>query len=245
MIGLSVAGFDPSGGAGILADIKTFSSLGIHGTGVVTSLTAQNPKQFFSSLPITVEYVKEQFDSVLGEYNINYGKAGMLYSKEIIEVVYKKFKEYNIGYIVDPVMVASSGGKLTEKNVLNSVKHFLKDALLLTPNTSEAESLSKIAINTLDDGIEASTKIAKYSDVLITGGHFNGKSILNIGGEVEIIENELINTNNTHGSGCTLSAAITSYLIKGYDLKIAILKANDFVKLAIENGWYGTLNQQF
>jgi len=243
MIGLSIAGFDPSGGAGILADMKTFSTLGIHGTSVITALTAQNPKKFFSALPIDTNYIEEQLDSIMDEYQIRYAKTGMMYSKEVIELVHRKFKEYDINYVVDPVMVASSGGNLAKDDLSISLKKYLlKDGLLVTPNTYEAEILSRMKIMTLDNAIEASYKIAKYCNVMITGGHLDGKSIVNINGEIEIIEEKLIKTNNTHGSGCALSAAIVAYLVKGYDLKIAILKANEYVRLAIKNGWYGTLN---
>jgi hydroxymethylpyrimidine/phosphomethylpyrimidine kinase len=246
MIGISIAGFDPSGGAGVLSDEKTFASLGIHGTGVITSLTAQNPKKFFSVFPIPNSYVVEQFDSIMDDYEVKYGKTGMLYSKEIIETVYNKLKEYNINYIVDPVIMASTGGKLAKGKIGDTLKKtLLRDTLLATPNTKEAAILSKIAINNIDDAIEASYEIAKVCDVLITGGHLNGTSILNNGNKVTLFKNKLINSDNTHGSGCCLSTAITSYLIKGYDLKIAIEKANSYVKLSIENGWYGTLKNVF
>ncbi|MDR0900173.1 MAG: bifunctional hydroxymethylpyrimidine kinase/phosphomethylpyrimidine kinase, partial [Methanobrevibacter sp.] len=224
MIGISIAGFDPSGGAGILADMKTFSSLGIHGTSVITSLTAQNPNKFFSSMPIAIDYISEQFDSIMDQYKdeISYGKTGMLYSKEIIKSVSKKLLEYNIKYVVDPVMVASSGGNLLSEGADKSLDVLLKNAMLVTPNIQEAETLSKIAINNVDDAIEASNEISKLCNVLITGGHLNGTNVLNINGEISIIKNKLIDTNNIHGSGCCLSAAITSYLIKGETLKIAI-----------------------
>ncbi|MDR3291318.1 MAG: bifunctional hydroxymethylpyrimidine kinase/phosphomethylpyrimidine kinase [Methanobrevibacter sp.] len=242
MIGISIAGFDPSGGAGILADLKTFTSLGVHGTSVITALTAQNPKKFFSNYPITIEYIEEQFDSIMDEYNINYGKTGMLYSDEVIKLTHKKLKSNYIKYVVDPVMIASSGGNLSKNNISKTLKNSLiKDSILITPNVFEAETLSEIDIKNLDDGIEASHILNKYSNVLITGGHLNGNSILNIDGKITVFKEDLITTNNVHGSGCILSAAITSYLIKGEELPVAISKANKFVRIAIENGRYGTL----
>jgi hydroxymethylpyrimidine/phosphomethylpyrimidine kinase len=242
MIGISIAGFDPSGGAGILADIKTFTALGIHGTSVVTALTAQNPKKFYSVLPIAIEYIEEQFDSIVDEYSINYGKTGMLYSDEVIKTVHKKFKSNDINYVVDPVMLASSGGDLTKNNISKTLKNTLvKNSLVFTPNVSEAEILSGIAIKNLDDAIESSYILSKYSDVLITGGHLNGNSVLNTDGKIRIFKEDLIDSENIHGSGCSLSSAITSYLIKGYDLINSIEKANKFVKTAIKNGRYGTL----
>jgi hydroxymethylpyrimidine/phosphomethylpyrimidine kinase len=242
MIGISIAGFDPSGGAGILADVKTFTILGIHGTSVITALTAQNPKKFYSIFPIAIEYIEQQFDSIVNEYSIDYGKTGMLYSDELIKTVHKKLKLNNIKYVVDPVMITSSGGNLTNNNISKTLKNtLLKNSLLFTPNITEAETLSGITIKNLDDSIEASHILSKYSNVLITGGHLNGNSVLNIDGKITIFKEDLIDSENIHGSGCTLSSAITSYLIKGYDLISSIEKANKFVKIAIKNGKYGTL----
>ncbi|MDR2623126.1 MAG: bifunctional hydroxymethylpyrimidine kinase/phosphomethylpyrimidine kinase [Methanobrevibacter sp.] len=245
MIGISIAGFDPSGGAGILADIKTFTSLGIYGTSVITALTAQNPKKFFSTYPTVIEYIEEQFDSIVDEYDINYGKTGMLYSDEVIKLVHKKLKSNHIKYVVDPVMIASSGGKLSENSISKTLKNSLiKDSILITPNVHEAEILSGISIKNINDEIEASNILNEYSDVLITGGHLNGNSILNLDGKIKVLKEDLIKTNNVHGSGCSLSAAITSYLIKGEELSVAINKANKFVRIAIENGCYQTLGFQ-
>lgn len=242
MIGISIAGFDPSGGAGILADIKTFTSLGIHGTSVITALTAQNPERFFSTYPIAIEYIEEQFNSIVDEYNINYGKTGMLYSNEVIKLIHEKLSSNNVKYVVDPVMIASSGGNLSKNDISKTLKNnLIKDSVLITPNIFEAEVLSGIAIKNIADGIEASEILNKYSNVLITGGHLNGNSILNIDGKIKVIKEDLIKTNNIHGSGCSLSAAITSYLIKGEELSAAVKKANKFIRIAIENGQYGTL----
>ena len=109
MIVMSIAGVDPSGGAGILADIKTFQALGVYGTGIVTALTAQNPQRMYSLKAIETDYVEEQIDAVLDSYNVEYIKTGMLYSKDIIKTVSKKIREYNLKAVVDPVMVATSG----------------------------------------------------------------------------------------------------------------------------------------
>ena len=114
MIVMSIAGVDPSGGAGILADIKTFQALGVYGTGIVTALTAQNPQMMYSLKAIETDYVKEQIDAVLDSYNVEYIKTGMLYSKDIIKTVSKKIREYNLKAVVDPVMVATSGGELAK-----------------------------------------------------------------------------------------------------------------------------------
>ncbi|MDR1819829.1 MAG: bifunctional hydroxymethylpyrimidine kinase/phosphomethylpyrimidine kinase [Methanobrevibacter sp.] len=242
MIGISIAGFDPSGGAGVLADVKTFASLDVHGTSVVTALTAQNPKKFFSTRPVDINYIEEQFDSIVDEYDINYGKTGMLYSEKVIKLAHKKLTSSNIKYVVDPVMVASSGGKLTEDNIVKTLKNSLiKDSILITPNVYEAEVLTGITINNLHDGIEATYNLEKICNTLLTGGHLNGYSLLNIDGKVTIFKEDLIATDNIHGSGCSLSAAITGYLIKGEKLESSVIKAHKFVRAAIKNGRYGTL----
>ena len=125
MIGLSIAGFDPSGGAGILTDIKTMAAHGIHGTAVITALTAQNPKKVFSVEPISTEYISQQIDSIFDEYTIKYSKTGLLYSKEIIQLVSKKVEEYDLKLVVDPVMVASAGDALAKAEIADALKKYL------------------------------------------------------------------------------------------------------------------------
>lgn len=248
MIGISIAGFDPSGGAGIIADQKTFSSLGIHGTGVVTALTAQNPLKVFSLQPIATEFIEEQIDSIFDEYGkyITYGKTGMLYSPEIVRTVAKKIKEYDLKIVVDPVMAASTGDSLSQKEIAIALKKYLlPHSLLVTPNIHEAELLSGIEIATEDDAIAAAKKIGKICNVVITGGHLEGINTIAIDGEIDILKRELLKTENTHGSGCAFSAAITSFMIKKEDMQSSIKKSFDYVEIAIENGQYGTLNTCF
>ncbi len=256
-MGISIAGLDPSGGAGIIADIKTFSALEIHGTSVITALTAQNPSEVFSLMPIDKGYIKEQFDSIFAEYgeNIKYGKTGMLYSPEIIKTVAKKIKEYDINIIVDPVMVASAGESLlkekkdmkkSKETIANALKKYiLPQATITTPNISEAEVLAGMKINNPEDAKNAAYEIGRICNVIITGGHLNGiNTIFNkFNDTLKTIEKSLINTTNTHGSGCTFSAALTGYLIKNNDLNKAIKKSLDFTDIAIKNGQYGTLKQ--
>jgi hydroxymethylpyrimidine/phosphomethylpyrimidine kinase len=243
MMAISIAGFDPSGGAGILNDIKTFSALGIYGTGVITALTAQNVKRVAGLYPISPEFVAEQIDLVLEDNPLTYGKTGMLHSKDIIKTVGQKIDQYNLKLVVDPVMVAGSGGLLSENRMDSSLKKYLlKKAILATPNIFEAELLSGIEIKTQEDAVEAAHKIGDICDVVITGGHLNGNNIL-YDGEVKIIKGELIESDNTHGSGCSFSAATVSYLIKGFELEKSLEKANDFVKESIKHGKWGTLDQ--
>ena len=176
MIVMSIAGVDPSAGAGIFADLKTFQAIGVYGTGIVTALTAQNPYKFFSTQPIAPTYIEEQIDSVMDSYDVEFIKTGMLYSPEIIKLVSLKIKEYDLKAVVDPVMVATSGGDLTKEDLADALnKYLLPHSILTTPNISEAEKLSGIKINNQKDAIEASKNIK--CNCLITGGHLDGINI--------------------------------------------------------------------
>lgn len=240
MIVMSIAGVDPSAGAGVFADLKTFQAIGVYGTGIVTALTAQNPYEFFTTLPISEEYIEEQIDAVLDAYDVRFIKTGMLYSPEIIKLVSRKIKEYNLKAVVDPVMVATSGGDLTREDIADAFnRYLLPQSILTTPNISEAEKLTGLKISSKEDAINASKKIK--CDSLITGGHLDGINTINISGEISTVKQELIETDNLHGTGCNLSAAITAYLSKNNDLNTSILKALDYVYEGIKNGNYGTL----
>ena len=240
MIVMSIAGVDPSAGAGVFADLKTFQAIGVYGTGIVTALTAQNPFKFFSKQPVSPDYIEEQIDSVLDEYEVEFIKTGMLYSPEIIKLVSKKIKDYNLKAVVDPVMVATSGGDLTREDIAKAMnKYLLPQAILTTPNVAEAEKLTNLKIDSKEDAIKASEKI--ICNNIITGGHLDGINTINIDGEVSIVKQELIQTDNLHGTGCNLSSAIVAYLAKNNELKTSILKALDYVYEGIKNGNYGTL----
>ena len=240
MVVMSIAGVDPSAGAGVFADLKTFQAIGVYGCGVVTALTAQNPNRVFSINPIDVNYIEEQIDAVLDAYDITYIKTGMLYSPEIIKLIGNKITEYNLKAVVDPVMVATSGGNLTKNDLADALnKYLLPKAILTTPNISEAEKLTDFKISSHEDAIKASEKFP--CDVLITGGHLDGINTMNFNGEIIIEKQELLKSDNLHGTGCNLSSAIAAYLEKGNDLKTSCLKSFDYVYESIKNGNYGTL----
>ena len=258
MIGLSIAGFDPSGGAGISTDIKTMAAHGVHACAVVTALTAQNPKKVFSVEPVSPSYISEQIDSIFDDYSIKYSKTGLLYSKEIIQLVSKKVGEYDLSIVVDPVMVASAGDALAKMEIADALqKYLLKETLLVTPNISEAEKLSNININSIDDAKEAAYKIGEYCNVMITGGHLNGTNIIynKEKDEISTLHQDLIKTDNLHGTGCSLSAAICANLIllnekdenssDRDNLEIAIERSTKFIYESVKNGRYGTLNPNF
>lgn len=240
MIVMSIAGVDPSGGAGIFADLKTFQAIGVYGTGIVTALTSQNPYEFFSTQPVSPEYIEEQIDSVMDAYDVEFIKTGMLYSPEIIKLVAEKVKEYDLKAVVDPVMVATSGGNLTKEDIADAFnKYLLPKSILTTPNVSEAEKLSGININNKEDAIKATELID--CNCFITGGHLDGINVININNEITVKKQDLIETENLHGSGCNLSSAITAYLAKENSLIDSCFKAMDYVYDGIKNGNYGTL----
>ncbi|WP_296873003.1 bifunctional hydroxymethylpyrimidine kinase/phosphomethylpyrimidine kinase [uncultured Methanobrevibacter sp.] len=240
MIVMSIAGVDPSGGAGVFADLKTFQAIGVYGTGIVTALTSQNPYKFFSTQPVSPDYIEEQIDSVMDAYEVEFIKTGMLYSPEIIKLVSEKIKEYDLKSVVDPVMVATSGGDLTGEDIADAFnKHLIPNSILTTPNVSEAERLSGIKINSKEDAIKATELID--CNCFITGGHLDGVNVININDEITIKKQDLIETENLHGSGCNLSSAITAYLAKENSLMDSCLKAMDYVYEGIKNGNYGTL----
>lgn len=245
MIAMSIAGFDPSGGAGILNDIKTFSALGIYGAAVITALTAQNVEKVTGIKPVETHFIEKQIDTVLEQEKIKYAKTGMLYSDEIIKCVSKKVKEHDLKVVVDPVMVAGSGGFLSKSDMAKSLKkNLLKIAELTTPNIHEAGEITGIKIETMEDAIDAAQKIGKTCNVVVTGGHLEGNDVL-FDGSIKVIEGELIESCNTHGSGCTYSSAIVSFLLKEYDLENAVKKAGEFTKKSIQHGLKGTLNQLY
>lgn len=243
MKALSIAGFDPSAGAGILNDIKTLSALGVYGFGVITALTAQNIRVVKDIRPVGVDFIEKQIEAVLEQEKIEYAKTGMLYSPDIIETVALKVSEHDLSIVVDPVMVAGSGSSLSNKELGNSLKeHLLPMAKLTTPNVFEAEILSGIKIDDKDDAIKAALKIGEFCNVIVTGGHLDGTDVL-YDGSIKVIEGEIIESENVHGSGCAYSSAIVAFLLKGYDIENAVKKAGDFVRESIRHGAHGTLDQ--
>lgn len=238
---MSIAGLDPSGGAGILADCKTFHAHSIYATCVVTAITAQNPYEVSNIQKIDVEVIADQIDSILDVYPIEYIKTGMLYSEDIVKLVSDKIKQYQLKAVVDPVMISESGKNLTEDNFASFInRHLLKNSFLITPNIHEAEQLSNMKIDNQDSMIEASLKLSKYTNVVITGGHLEGNDILVEGDNLHIIGGNMIKSDNTHGTGCTYSSAVTANLIKGNNIHDSCIKSNRFIQEAIKKGFNKT-----
>lgn len=241
---LSIAGLDPSGGAGILADCKTFHAHGIYANCVVTCITAQNPFGVINIQEIDLKVIEDEIDQILDVYPISFFKTGMLYSEDIVKLVSRKISEYNLKAIVDPVMISESGSDLTSDNFPEYVnKYLLKKSYLITPNIHEAERLSGRKIENEEDMKSVAEYLSYDNNVVITGGHLNGNDILCYDEKIYEIKGKLISSNNTHGTGCTYSAAITSNLIKNQGLYDACKNSNEFIQKAIKDGYNYTPNQ--
>ncbi len=248
---LTIAGSDSGGGAGIQADLKTFSALGSYGMSVIAALTAQNTVGVTGIYPVTPEFVKQQIDAVLSDIGADAIKIGMLSSPDIIKTVASSLKEYKITKIVlDPVMVAKSGDKLLQDNAIEAlIKYLLPLALIITPNLSEAQVLTKIKITNRDQMLEAGKKLLSYGcqNIILKGSFYKDDLLpdlfLTNHEEVLWLESERIDTINNHGTGCTLSSAIASYLGQNYPILEAVKKAKIYITEAIADGSYYRLGK--
>ncbi len=229
---LTIAGSDSGGGAGIQADIKTFTALGVHGVSVITSVTAQNTQRVEGVFNLPLSFIKKQLEAVQKDFKIKAAKTGMLATEEIIKLVAENIGGYPL--VVDPVMVATSGDRLQESGAVKALKRYLLPrAALITPNIQEAEVLSRIKIGTHEDAKDAALAIAENAKaVLIKGGHLKGTDILYHGGEFYEFSADYYK-GRYHGTGCTYSSAITAHLAMGFELKEAVKKAKEYIADAI------------
>lgn len=240
---LTIAGSDSSGGAGIQADLKAFSANHTYGMSVITAITAQNTQGVFLVEEISAQMVKKQIEVVFDDIRPKALKIGMVSNEEIIKEIANTLKKYNPEYLVlDPVMISKSGYSLLKKEAKKSlIKELIPLAYVVTPNTLEAEEITNIKINTLEDMKTAGKKILELGPkfVLMKGGHLEGDAIdVLIGEDVcEIYKSERLDRKNTHGTGCTLSATITSHLALGYDIKQAIRLSKIYITEAIRNSF--------
>ena len=242
---LVIAGSDPSGGAGIQADLKTLTSMGVYGMTAITALTEQNTKGVTGIFEIPLDFVVKQINCCLSDIGANAIKIGMMHNSKLIYGVYEALKHNKIignkkiSIVLDPVMVAKGGHRLLKVDAINSLKNFIKNTNpVLTPNIPEAEILSDIKINNLTDMKTAAKKIINLgaSFVVLKGGHMNTPimSDLLIGTEViDQIETKKIVTKNTHGTGCTMASALTAGLAKSLEIKEAFRNAHFYVNQAI------------
>ena len=239
---LTIAGSDSSGGAGIQADLKTFSARGVYGMSAITALTAQNTIGVQGILEIDKSFVGLQIDSVMTDIGADAWKTGMLVNAGIIEIVAERAKKYNLEFlIVDPVMIAKSGDHLLKVEAKNTlISELIPLAYLITPNRHEAQELAGLKILNLEQAKEASKRIYKMGakHVLIKGGHISEE-----GGAIDLFydgdsfteyHSVRINTKNTHGTGCTYASAIAAELAKGNDVKNAVLIAKAYITAALK-----------
>jgi hydroxymethylpyrimidine/phosphomethylpyrimidine kinase len=238
---LTIAGLDPSGGAGVIADIKTFSAFGCFAAAAVASLTFQNTTGVFGASHQSGKTVRRQVEPIFADYEVAAVKTGMLPTREVIETVAEIIAESNVPWVVvDPVVRSTSGFDLIDDTALRAlIDRLFPQATVVTPNIPEAERISGVAIDTEDDIIDAADVMHGQGarTVLIKGGHFRtgniARDFLFSDGERQVFESDFIETDATHGTGCTLAAAIAANLALGNDLVAAIEVSKKFVTEAI------------
>jgi hydroxymethylpyrimidine/phosphomethylpyrimidine kinase len=241
---LSIAGSDSGGGAGIQADLKTISALGCFATTAITAITAQNTLGVSGIHSVPTEFVVAQIKAVMEDLNPSAIKIGMVHNGAMALAISETLSHYpGVPVIFDPVMVATSGDRLIEDHTIETFKAQLFPlATLLTPNLDEAAVLAGMDINTMCDMKKAGQRLLQFGckAVLIKGGHLEGPDLFDIyldsNGDERVFSNPKINTINTHGTGCTLSSAIASFIALGHNLPVSILKGINYTHQAIEEG---------
>lgn len=235
---LTIAGSDPSGGAGIQADLKTFSAFGVYGMTVVTAVTAQNSAGVQRILDLPPDLVAVQLESVLGDIGADAAKTGMLATRAIIQVVGEKLEQYGVrNLVMDPVMVAGTADSLMSEEDRHCLTDLLPLAKLVTPNLEEAEVLSGLEVNTVADMRKAAEAIHRLGPgaVLVKGGHLEGDpvDVLYDGRKFTEFSGERL-AGEVHGTGCAFSAAIASGLARQEDVQDAIRRAKSYIGEAIK-----------
>ena len=234
---MTIAGSDSGGGAGIAADLKTFATLGVHGTCAITSVTAQNTTGVLNSFDLTPEAVASQIEAVCADMEVRWAKTGMLASSEIVKEVAKEVRKHGLFLVVDPVMAAEAGGNLMRKEAHSVlIEELLPFCKVTTPNAFEAGTLASMEVKTPEDAKVAARKIADLGveAVIVTGGHLDATDLLyeTASDTFTRIQGTFVK-GGTHGSGCTYSAAMTAFLASGESLDRAAVKAKKFVEQAI------------
>lgn len=240
---LTIAGSDSCGGAGIQADLKTFSAHGVYGMSVITAVTAQNTMGVLAVQDIERDIIEKQISCIYEDIEVSAVKIGMVSKIETIEAIAEgllKYRAKNI--VVDPVMISKSGYDLLKPESKDTlIKKLLPIATIVTPNLPETEVILEKKITTLDEMIEATKEIHSKGpkNVLVKGGHLESDAtdVLYDGKEIYLLKGTRIDTKNTHGTGCTLSSAIASNLANGYDVKEAVQKAKEYITMAIEHSF--------
>lgn len=240
---LTIAGSDPSGGAGLQADLKTFTALGVYGASVVTALTAQNTLGVSGIHKVPADFVRAQFQSVTSDLQVAAIKTGMLGDAETVATVAGLLRTVHWPIVVDPVMVATSGDVLLEPGAIDAIRAKLVPlARVITPNLPEAARLLETTLAHSENEVTAQARALLELGcraVLIKGGHGLGDEAIDVlveGPSVYHFARPRIATRNTHGTGCTLAAAVASGLAQGIDLSDAVDRAKDFVWHALKSG---------
>ncbi len=242
---LTIAGSDSGGGAGIQADLKTFSACGCYGMSVITAITAQNTQGVSDILPVQLSTIEKQIDAVMEDIGAKAVKVGMLHSSEVIMLVAEKIQQYEIkNLVIDPVMVATSGDKLLQDEAIQALQELLLPmARVITPNIPEAEILLGKKNISQSEFPEAAAELSFNSSVsvLLKAGHLNDTKLIDVFYNAEnkkhlFMESQRISTINTHGTGCTLSSAITSFLALDEPLEQAVRKGKNYISHAIDAG---------
>lgn len=252
---LSIAGSDSSGGAGIQADLKTFSSLGVYGATAITAITAQNTQGVHSQLAITPQMVYDQIVAVIDDLHPSFVKIGMLSNAEIVTAVAEALSQYSLTIILDPVIVSSSGHRLLSLEAQDALKEkLLPMSALITPNIPEMKALTDMPLSSFEEKQLAAQRLMNYGvkAVLLKGGHEEGNTKTDIlftqsanGIESTLFSADTISTPNIHGTGCTLSSAITAFMARGLCLKDAIAEAKTYITNAITAGANVKIGQGF
>ncbi len=242
---LTIAGSDPSGGAGVQADLKTMSACGCYGMSAITAVVDENTVGVYGVHAIPVEFVGGQINSVLSDIGADAVKIGMLHSSELIRTVKDTLQKYNVSNIVlDPVMVATSGDKLLLDEAIETLKNELvPEARVITPNIPEAEILLGEKISSQEDLPKVVKRLSCNNrvSVLLKAGHLSDEKLIDVFYNAETDEilelpSMRVNTKNTHGTGCTLSSALASFLAHGLALNDALKQAKDYINRAITEG---------
>lgn len=239
---LTIAGSDSCGGAGIQADLKTMSALGVYGMSVITAVTAQNTTGVYEVQEIDKKVIEAQIRCIFEDIQVDAVKIGMVSNAEIIKIIRELLIEYKAKNIVlDPVMVSKSGYFLLKPEAVNELKNLISIADIVTPNIPEAEVLTGLKIINQQDMELAALNISKLGvkNVLVKGGHRcnDANDVLLTDGIFVTINGHRIATKNTHGTGCTLSSAIASYIAKGHLVKEAVALSKEYITKAIENSF--------
>lgn len=234
---LSIAGSDPSGGAGIQADLKTFAALGVYGMAVITSLTAQNTRGVAGVADVPPDFVAKQLQAIFADIKVDAVKIGMLSNAKIIIAVAEMIEKHSPQHVIlDPVMVATSGDSLIAGDAVEMMKSRLIPLCdVLTPNIPEAEKLTRKAVLEMDVAALELHQLGAGA-IYLKGGHLKGNNasdLLYWDGGAEFFDAPRIDTKNTHGTGCTLSSAIAAFLARGMSLREACASAKAYVTSAI------------